>query len=116
MIIGVLRVELYLNGNRSLKGKRRVLKSLIQRIRSRFKNVSISEVDSHDLWQRATIGISLVSNESSYVNSRLDQVSAFIYTEAQGVVLNSDLEIFHFKAGRDKQWEQGISVPIESEI
>jgi hypothetical protein len=70
MVIGILRIDLYMNGNRSLKAKRQILKSLIQRVKSRYNNVSISEVGSHDLWQKATIGISFVGNESVHRNDR----------------------------------------------
>ena len=96
MVIGALRIELYIDGNRSLKGKRQMLRSVIQRVKSRFGNVSISEVDSQDLWQRATIGVSFVSNDAPYVNSVLDQVSGFI--ESMGIVqiVCRDLEIIHF--------------------
>ena len=96
MVIGILRIDLYMNGNRSLKDKRQTLKSLIQRIKSRFNNVSVSEVGSHDLWQKATIGISFVGNESRFVNSVLDRVTQFI--ESTGVVEmgNREFEIIHF--------------------
>lgn len=96
MVIGILRIDLYMNGNRSLKAKRQTLKSLIQRIKSRFNNVSVSEVGSHDLWQKATIGISLVGNESRIVNSVLDRVTQFI--ESTGVVEmgQREFEIIHF--------------------
>ncbi len=96
MVIGILRIDLYMNGNRSLKAKRQTLKSLIQRIKSRFNNVSVSEVGSHDLWQKATIGISFVGNESRFVNSVLDRVTQFI--ESTGVVEmgNREFEIIHF--------------------
>ncbi|HSC35007.1 MAG TPA: DUF503 domain-containing protein [Thermodesulfobacteriota bacterium] len=96
MVIGILRIDLYMNGSRSLKDKRQTLKSLIQRIKSRFSNVSISEVGSHDLWQKATIGISLVGNESRIVNSVLDRVTQFI--ESTGVVEmgQREFEIIHF--------------------
>jgi uncharacterized protein YlxP (DUF503 family) len=85
-----------MNGNRSLKAKRQTLKSLIQRIKSRFNNVSVSEVGSNDLWQKATIGISFVGNESRFVNSVLDRVTQFI--ESTGVVEmgNREFEIIHF--------------------
>ncbi|MCI0482269.1 MAG: DUF503 domain-containing protein [Candidatus Dadabacteria bacterium] len=85
-----------MNGNRSLKAKRQTLKSLIQRIKSRFNNVSVSEVGSHDLWQKATIGISLVGSESRIVNSVLDRVTQFI--ESTGVVEmgQREFEIIHF--------------------
>jgi uncharacterized protein YlxP (DUF503 family) len=85
-----------MNGNRSLKAKRQTLKSLIQRIKSRFNNVSVAEVGSHDLWQKATIGISFVGNESRFVNSVLDRVTQFI--ESTGVVEmgQREFEIIHF--------------------
>ncbi len=96
MVIGILRIDLYMNGSRSLKDKRQTLKSLIQRIKSRFSNVSVSEVGSHDLWQKATIGISLVGNEPRIVNSVLDRVTQFI--ESTGVVETGqrEFEIIHF--------------------
>jgi uncharacterized protein YlxP (DUF503 family) len=96
MVIGILRIDLYMNENRSLKAKRQILKSLIHRVHSRFSNVSISEVDSNDLWQKATIGISFVGNEKRYVNSMLDQVTRFI--ESTGVVQmgEREFEIIHF--------------------
>ncbi len=96
MVIGILRIDLYMNGNRSLKAKRQTLKSLIQRVKSRFNNVSIAEVGSNDLWQKATIGISFVGNETRYVNSVLDQVTGFI--ESTGVVQmgGREFEIIHF--------------------
>ena len=96
MVIGVLRIELYLDGNRSLKGKRQLLKSLIHRTKSRFSNVSISEVDSQDMWQRATIGITMVSNEKNYVNSVLDQVSGFIESTGIAHTVGRELEIIFF--------------------
>jgi uncharacterized protein YlxP (DUF503 family) len=96
MIIGALRIELYIDGNRSLKGKRRTLRSIIHRVKSRFGNVSISEVDSQDLWQKAIIGISFVSNEAPYVNSILDQVSGFIESIGTVQIVSRDMEIIHF--------------------
>ncbi|HEY7534700.1 MAG TPA: DUF503 domain-containing protein [Thermodesulfobacteriota bacterium] len=95
MVIGALRIEIYIDGNRSLKGKRQTLRSVIGRVKSRFGNVSISEVDSQNLWQKATIGVSFVSNDAPYVNSVMDQVSGFI--ESMGVVqiVSCDLEIIH---------------------
>jgi len=84
MVVGILRIELYMEGNRSLKDKRQTLKSLIHRAKSRFTNISIAEVDSNDLWQKATIGICFISNEKRHVNSILDQVADFI--DSTGIV------------------------------
>ncbi len=96
MIIGVLRVDLYIDGARSLKDKRRILKGLIQRVRSKFNNVSISEVGSNDLWQKATIGVSVVSNETRFVNSVLDKATDFINSTGLVRIGNRKLEIIHF--------------------
>lgn len=85
-----------MDGNRSLKDKRQILKSLIHRAKSRFNNISIAEVDSNDLWQKATVGISYVSNEKRHVNSVLDQVADFIDTTGLVQMGNKELEIFNF--------------------
>ncbi len=96
MVIGLLKIELYLDGNRSLKGKRQIVKSLIDKIHSRFGNISISEVDSLDFWQKATIGISFVSNETPYVNSVLDKVLSFINSTGLVQITDQEFEIMHF--------------------
>jgi len=96
MVIGILRIDLYMEGNRSLKDKRHTLKSLIHRAKSKFNNISIAEVDSNDLWNKATIGISVVSNEKRHANSTLDHVADFI--DSTGIVQmgNRELEIINF--------------------
>lgn len=96
MVVGVERIDIFIDGNRSLKGKRQVVKRLIERIRSNFGNVSIAEVDSHDLWQKATLGISVVSNEVALVNSILDQVINFIEFQGTVQILERKFEIIHF--------------------
>lgn len=96
MVIGALEIELYIDGNRSLKGKRQTLRSVIQRVKSRFENISISEVGSQDLWQKATIGISFVGNEAPYVNSILDQVLGFIESIGTVHIMSRGMEIIHF--------------------
>ncbi|MCL6639050.1 MAG: DUF503 domain-containing protein [Firmicutes bacterium] len=84
MVVGVLTVDLFLGEAASLKDKRRVLKSVIDRIRSRF-NVSVAEVDGQDAWQRSTVGVSFVSCDQAHVHKVLASVVRFI--EAQGSVV-----------------------------
>src|SRR5437667_4117 len=55
MVVGVLRLELLLPENHSLKGKRSVLRTIKARVQNKF-NVSIAECEEHDLWQRAVLG------------------------------------------------------------
>ena len=93
MNVGICRIELRLPENQSLKGKRRVLKSITTRIRNRF-NVSIAEVDNHDLWQLATIGICCVSNNSRFTNEVLSKVVDFIVDSHFEIeILNYEIEI-----------------------
>jgi uncharacterized protein YlxP (DUF503 family) len=74
---GVCRIKLRLPENLSLKGKRRVVKSMRTRVRSKF-NVSVAEVDDQNLWQLATLGICCVSNDKRYVNEVLSKVVDFV--------------------------------------
>ena len=93
MNVGICRIELRLPENQSLKGKRRVLKSITTRIRNRF-NVSIAEVDNHDLWQLATIGICCVSNNSRFTNEVLSKMVDFIVDSHFEIeMLNYEIEI-----------------------
>jgi uncharacterized protein YlxP (DUF503 family) len=80
MTVGLCRVQLHLPENHSLKGKRQVIKSLIARIQNRF-NVSVAEIDEHDRWQMASIGISCVSTSSEHAHQVLSKVIGFIGKE-----------------------------------
>ena len=77
MNVGVCKIKLRLPENLSLKDKRRVLKSIITRIKNNF-NVSVAEVDDQDLWQLATLGVCCVSNEKRYTNEVLSKVMDFV--------------------------------------
>jgi len=93
MNVGVCRISLRLPENLSLKGKRRVLKSIITRVRSNF-NVSMAEVDDHELWQLATLGICCVSNDGRYTNEVLSKVVDFIVNARFDVeILDDEIEI-----------------------
>ncbi len=93
MSVGVCRIELRLPENLSLKGKRRVLKSITTRVRNKF-NVSVAEVGNQDLWQLTTLGICCVSNNSRYTNEVLSKVVDFIVGSRFEVeILNYEIEI-----------------------
>ena len=94
MNTGVCKIKLHIPGNQSLKDKRRVLKSITSRMRNQF-NISIAEVDDHDLWQIATIGISCVSNHNQHVDEILSKVLNFIvqnYPELE--IVDREIEIY----------------------
>lgn len=95
MNIGALRVRLRLPENQSLKGKRKVLKSITLQVSNRF-NVSIAEVDDQDLWQLATLGVSCVSNDGRHANEVLSHVMDFIESiRSDAEVLDYEIEILH---------------------
>ncbi|RYD06442.1 hypothetical protein N752_03710 [Desulforamulus aquiferis] len=92
MIVGLMTVELFIGGSNTLKDKRRVLKSIVDRVRSRF-NVSIAEVGNQDLWQRATLGVAAVSNETAHVNQMLNTVIKSIEANGEAELIDYTIEI-----------------------
>jgi len=94
MIVGIIRLRVRLPGNHSLKGKRRVVKSLIGQVRSRF-NVAVSETALHDVLQRAEIGISTIGNSQPIINSVLDKILEFIERTCLVEVIDTDIEIIN---------------------
>ncbi len=73
MVIGICTLTLDIPHSKSLKDKRRVVKSITSRVRNQF-NVSIAEVDAHDVWQSAVIGLACVSNDAGYAHGLLEKV------------------------------------------
>ena len=92
MVIGLCTVELHFPGSHSLKAKRQILSSLKTRLRGKF-NVSVAEVDEHDLWQKAILGIACVANESGQVNQVLDQVLNMIQSNHTLELCRSRIEL-----------------------
>jgi hypothetical protein len=95
MVVGVLRLELLLPENHSLKGKRSVLRAIKARVRDKF-NVSIAECDDHDLWQRATLGVSQVGADQPHVDSCLREVVKFIDDLQLAELGEEQLEFLHY--------------------
>ena len=93
MIVGVLRVRLAVFEALSLKDKRRVTKSLKDRLAGRH-NVSIAEVDDLDHRQAATLGLAMVANESRFVRSALSKIVDEIRAYPHASLLEYDIELF----------------------
>jgi uncharacterized protein len=81
MVIGVGYVTLHVFESHSLKDKRRVVRSLVERARQRF-NASVAEVDHLDSWQLAGIGFSCVSNSGAHADEMLAAIIRFIESNA----------------------------------
>ena len=92
MTIGFCRLVLYLPESGSLKNKRNLLQSIVTRIRNKF-NVSISELDDNELWQKATLGVAIVSNESRYANRVLSKVVDMVKADIRVELLDYSLEM-----------------------
>lgn len=82
MRVGWMRVDLLIPAAHSLKEKRRPLKSLVEKLKSRF-NVSVSEVDLQDLHQRAVIGVAAVAPDGGELAGRMRAVREFIHNNPE---------------------------------
>lgn len=92
MVIGVCQLDFRIPENQSLKGKRHVIRKMIDRVRHRF-NVAISEVGDNDLWQRGQIGFCTVGNDRRHINSSLDKVVDFIEKMNLVEMVRTEMEI-----------------------
>lgn len=93
MVIGAAVIELHLPGVRSLKEKRGILKSLIARLHKEF-NASCGEIDHHDTWQSASLGVAVVSNSASHAEQMLDGIVRWIERHRPDVqVVDHSVEI-----------------------
>ena len=92
MIVMSCYLELHLLESFSLKDKRRVLKSLKDRIKNKF-NVSVAEVDPTELWQSASLGVVIVSNGVRHANGILTKVVNLVEKDVRVELINSDMEV-----------------------
>jgi uncharacterized protein YlxP (DUF503 family) len=95
MVVGMAKLSLRLQDNQSLKGKRKVMKRICQRLRQRF-NLAVAEVDSHELWQAGEVGIVTVGNQGSYINSKLDKAINFVEDMQLAEIIDVQMELIHF--------------------
>ncbi|MBW1695174.1 MAG: DUF503 domain-containing protein [Deltaproteobacteria bacterium] len=94
MVIGFGVITFRLHDCRSLKGKRRVVKSIISQMRNHF-NASVAEVGSNDAYQRAEIGFALVGNSHAMINSKVDKVFNLVDALGLAEVIDTEMEIIH---------------------
>ncbi len=94
MVVGTLKIEFRLHDNRSLKGKRKVVKSIVDKVKSRF-NVSIAEIGSNDIWQKIELGISAVGNDRRHIDSSLNRVLSYIDSLYLAEIVDTQMEIFN---------------------
>ena len=90
MVVGLLTVEMHVPGSQSLKDKRAVLR----RVKDRLKkfNVAVSEVEHHDLWQRAGLAVVTVSTDQPHADRELAAVADEIDRVKPGLVTRTEVE------------------------
>jgi uncharacterized protein YlxP (DUF503 family) len=92
MVVGVLRLTFHIPHARSLKEKRSTVRKFRDRVRSRF-DVSIAEVASQDLHQRAVFGVAVVSGDAKVCDSVLEQVARAAETAEDAVLTDRTTEL-----------------------
>ena len=88
----MLQVDLSIPKARSLKEKRQVVKSILDRTRARF-NVSAAEVEALDLHQRAGLAFATVSNDAAHARGRMDTILDALRSHPVARVIDFELEI-----------------------
>ena len=92
MIVGVLQLELSITDAMSLKDKRRVVKSIKDRI-AHAHNVSIAEVGALDAHRVAILGIAMVANDKSYVEGGLSKLVDFVRKVPQVDLIDYQIDL-----------------------
>ena len=94
MVVGVLKLNLFLPENHSLKGKRGVLRRIQARVSHQF-NISVTECGDQDLWQSAVLGFGVVGSSHPVVNATLQKVADFVIRLNLAQVGDAEIEVDH---------------------
>ncbi|HEY4106750.1 MAG TPA: DUF503 domain-containing protein [Polyangiaceae bacterium] len=98
MFVGVARIVLQIPGARSLKDRRRVVKSLKDRMRAKLP-VSIAEIGDLERYQVATLGVATISNESARCSEVLSHAASLAGSAHDALVADVATEIVSFGSG-----------------
>jgi len=93
MLVGVMKVQMYMQGIASLKDKRHIVKGVIGRLQSRF-NISVSEVEHQDSKTVAVLGMAVVSNDAVFVDQQLDSILQFMRNDGRFYLGSVEREVF----------------------
>ena len=92
MVVALGQITIRIHDCRSLKGKRRVVKSIISRVCNNF-NASVAEVAMNDIYHKAQIGFSMVGNNRRTINAKADKLFNFVEELGLAEVMETELEI-----------------------
>jgi uncharacterized protein YlxP (DUF503 family) len=94
MVVGLGIITFRLHDCRSLKSKRKIVKSIIGRLQNNF-NASVAEVGSNDVYDEALIGFAVVGNDRILTNSKIDKVFNFADELGLAEIINTEMEIIN---------------------
>ncbi len=94
MIVACGSLKFHLHGNRSLKGKRKVVKSIKDRVKNKF-NLSVAETGNQDVWQTLQIGVAAVGSDSRYLEGLIQQAVDFIDNLNLAEMTDCQVELLH---------------------
>jgi len=93
MAVAIVTLRLSLPGAHSLKDKRRIVKSLKDRLRQRF-NVAVAEMEHHDVWQTACLDVVTVSPDGTFANSTVSKVAEYVRRDARLALVDYSIEVY----------------------
>jgi uncharacterized protein YlxP (DUF503 family) len=110
MIVGAALIEIHVHGSQSLKQKRGVVRSIVQRVRNRF-NLAVAEVGGQDTWQRCSLALAAVGSDERKLRSALESAIGFIEGLHLAEVLGSEIELLELPQEpamdvEDETWEE----------
>ena len=94
MVVGIGIITFRLHDCRSLKGKRKIIKSIIGQMRNKF-NASVAEIGANDSYQKSEIGFSLVGNSRKLLNSKIDKIFNMVEDLGLAEVVDTEMELFN---------------------
>lgn len=92
-MLGYFQIEIHIPAAHSLKEKRFVLNSIKDRTRKKF-NVSVSELEGIDTWQRSSIGMAMVSNSQKLIESCFDKILQMLDHDDRFEIIDRQIEYF----------------------
>ena len=94
MVVGIGIITFRLHDCRSLKGKRKVVKSIVAQIGNHF-NASVAEVGSNDIYQKAEVGFAMVGTNRQVINSKIDKLFNMAEDLGLAELIDTEMEIFN---------------------
>jgi uncharacterized protein YlxP (DUF503 family) len=94
MVVGIGKITFRLHDCHSLKGKRKVVKATVSKLRNAF-NASVAEVGANDVHQRAEIGFAMIGNDRTVINSKIDKMFNLADSLGLAEIIDTEMELIN---------------------